>query len=140
VSFSSLLLVDLLYLHAERMNETLSPKALTPAARLKKRGSRFIRFALIFITSVVLVDALVGEKGLLATVRARREYDELAGQIARMRSENARLREAARALREDPDMIEELARRQLGLIKRGEMVFIIKDVTPAERNPPSPKP
>jgi len=122
------------------MSGTIAPKALTRAARLKKRGSRFVRFALIFITSVVLVDALVGEKGLLATIRARREYDELAGQIARMRSENARLRETARALREDPDMIEELARRELGLIKRGEMVFIIKDVTPAERNPPSPKP
>jgi cell division protein FtsB len=72
--------------------------------------------------------------------RARRDYDELAGQIARMRSENARLRDTARALREDPDMIEELARRELGLIKRGEMVFIIKDVAPAERTLPSPKP
>ena len=122
------------------MSETFAPKALTRAARLKKRGSRFVRFALIFMTSVVLVDALVGEKGLLATIRAGREYAELAGQIARMRSENARLRETARALREDPDMIEDLARRELGLIKRGEMVFIIKDVTPAERNAPSSKP
>jgi cell division protein FtsB len=122
------------------MSEISPPKAPTRASRIKKRGSRFIRFALIFMTSVVLVDALVGEKGLLATIRAGREYDQLAGQIARMRSENARLRETARALREDPDMIEELARRELGLIKRGETVFIIKDVTPADRNPPSPKP
>lgn len=94
--------------------------------------------ALIFITSVVLVEALVGEKGLLATIRAGRAYDELATQIAQMRAKNGQLREAARALREDPATIEELARRELGLIKPGETLFIIKDVAPASPTP-SPK-
>lgn len=94
--------------------------------------------ALIFITSVVLVDALVGEKGFLATIRARREYDQLAGELARMRAENARLRETARALREDPATIEELARRELGLLRPGEMLFIIKDVPPADVTPSQP--
>ena len=87
------------------------------------------------MTAVVLIDALVGEKGLLATFRARRGYDQLAGQIARMRAENARLREAARELREDPATIEELARRELGLIRPGETLFIIKDVQPADASP-----
>jgi len=92
--------------------------------------------ALIFITLVVLVDALVGEKGSLATIRARREYDELADQIARTRAENGQLREAARKLREDPATIEELARRELGLIRPGETLFIIKDVAPPNPSPP----
>ena len=48
--------------------------------------------------------------------------------IARQRAENARLRETARRLREDPSAIEEIARRELGLIKPGERVFIVKDV------------
>ena len=39
----------------------------------------------------------------------------------------------ARRLREDPAAIEEIARRELGLIKPGERVFILKDV-------PLPKP
>lgn len=102
----------------------------------KKRGSRLVRMALIFITLVVLVDALVGEKGSLATIRARREYDELADQIARTRAENGQLREAARKLREDPATIEELARRELGLIRPGETLFIIKDVAPPSPSPP----
>jgi cell division protein FtsB len=38
------------------------------------------------------------------------------------------LRELARRLKEDPLAIEEIARRNLGLIKPGEKVFIIKDV------------
>lgn len=65
-------------------------------------------------------------------LRARHEYDELAGTIARQRSENARLREEARRLKDDPSAIEEVARRELGLIKPGERVFIIKDIPPAK--------
>ena len=42
--------------------------------------------------------------------------------------ENARLREEARRLREDPSAIEEIARRELGLIVPGEKLFILKDV------------
>ena len=52
--------------------------------------------------------------------------------LARSRSENARLREQARELREDPAAIEEIARRELGLIRPGEKLFIIKDVHPAD--------
>jgi cell division protein FtsB len=76
------------------------------------------------------VDALVGDQGLVATFRARRQYDELAADIARLRSENAVLREDARRLREDPAAIEEIARRELGLMSPGETVFIIRDIDP----------
>ena len=37
------------------------------------------------------------------------------------------LREQARRLREDPSAIAEIATRELGLIKPGERVFIVKD-------------
>ena len=43
----------------------------------------------------------------------------------------ARLRDTARRLREDPATIEEVARRELGLIKPGEQLFIVRDVVPA---------
>ena len=47
---------------------------------------------------------------------------------SRLRIDNARLRDEARRLREEPAAIEEVARRELGLIRPGETVFIIKDV------------
>jgi cell division protein FtsB len=77
---------------------------------------------------VIVVDGLVGERGLLAILRARQEYDQLAATIASERAENARLREQARRLKDDPAAIEEVARRELGLIRPGERLFIIKDV------------
>ena len=89
-----------------------------------------MRVLLLLLAAAVTVDAVVGDRGLLATLRARHQYDELVASIARQRAENDRLREEARRLREDPDAIEEIARRELGLIRRGEKVFIVKDLKP----------
>jgi cell division protein FtsB len=85
---------------------------------------------LLLVAAVLIVDAVVGDRGLLAMLRARHQYDELAATIARQRSENAKLREEVRRLREDPGAIEEIARRDLGLIRPGEKVFIVKDLPP----------
>ncbi len=89
-----------------------------------------MRILLLVFAGAIVLDAMVGERGLLATLRARREHSELQATIARQRAENARLAEHARRLREDPGTIEEVARRELGLMKPGEKVFIIKDVRP----------
>jgi cell division protein FtsB len=96
------------------------------------RNRRIVQLLVLFVASVIVVDGLVGERGLLAMLRARHQYDELSATIARQRAENARLRDQARRLREDPTAIEEIARRELGLIKPGERVFIVKDVPPAK--------
>jgi cell division protein FtsB len=105
------------------------PIATPPKATLASRGRRLLRHALVFITAVILIDAIAGEKGLLALFEARREYSALERSLERARTENAELREMARRLREDPAAIEEQARRELGLIRPGEILFIVKDIT-----------
>ena len=104
------------------------PTATPLKATLASRGRRLFRHALVFITFVIIVDAVAGEKGLLALLQARRQYSALERSLEQARTENAELRDLARRLREDPRAIEEQARRELGLIKPGEMLFIIKDV------------
>jgi cell division protein FtsB len=93
---------------------------------------RALRYLLVFVGCVLVVDALVGEKGLLAMMKARDEYQALEQSLQAARAENEELREQARRLREDPAAIEELARRELGLIRPGEKLFIVKDVRPAD--------
>jgi cell division protein FtsB len=105
------------------------PGTIPPKPTQAGRGRRLLRHALVFITAVIIIDAIAGEKGLLALLQARREYSSLERSLERARSENAELREMARRLREDPAAIEEQARRELGLIKPGEVLFIVKDVT-----------
>ena len=110
-----------------------APKRRTPKPkRPTTRNRRIVHWLLLLVSSIIVVNGLVGDRGLLAMLRARREGDVLAATIARQRAENARLREQARRLRDDPNAIEEVARRELGLIKPGEKVFIIKDVPPAK--------
>ncbi|MCA1583968.1 MAG: septum formation initiator family protein [Acidobacteria bacterium] len=99
-------------------------------ASVLRTGRRVVRYTLILVTIVLVIDAVVGEKGLLALLKAGREYHAVEVALDRARAENAALREEARRLREDPAAIEELARRELGLIKPGEKLFIIRDVQP----------
>ncbi len=103
------------------------------AQQAQRRGRRILGGLFFFVVCVLVVDALVGDQGLVATMRARKQYDDLAVDLARLRSENASLREDARRLREDPEAIEELARRELGLMSPGEKLFIIRDVEPSPR-------
>jgi cell division protein FtsB len=105
-----------------------TPPAVAPKATLASRGRRLLRHGLIFFTFVIVVDAIAGEKGLLALLQARREYAALERSLERAKAENAGLREEARRLREDPRAVEEHARRELGLIKPGEVVFFVKDI------------
>ena len=109
-----------------------APKRRAAKPKPPDKRRKIVHVLLLFVASLIVVDSLFGERGLLAMLRARQEYDELSATIARQRAENARLREQVRRLLEDPKAIEEVARRDLGLIKPGEKVFIIKDVPPAK--------
>ena len=111
--------------------------AVAPPSRRKSRvptssvpvatRRRTLHLLLVFVTLVLIINALVGERGLTETLRARQKHQELVTSIERLRAENARLRDEARRLRSDPATIEALARQELGLIKPGEMLFIVKD-------------
>jgi cell division protein FtsB len=110
-----------------------SSTARSRSAAARRRGRRAIEYGLLLIGCIVFVDALVGEKGLLETVKKRQEFRTLEQSIQRARAENALLREEARRLRNDPAALEDLARRELGLIKPGEHLFILKDRPTHER-------
>jgi cell division protein FtsB len=108
-----------------------APAPPTPP-RSPGRGRKILRFALLFLTVVVLVDAIVGENGVLALLQARRTFAAVERALQQAKDDNAALRETARRLREDPSAIESVARRDLLLIKPGEKVFIIKDAAPRQ--------
>ena len=78
----------------------------------------------------VIVDAIIGDRGLLATRRASAEYESARAALEEQRAENARLQEQITRLTNDPAAIEELARGELGLMRPGEKLFIVKDLKP----------
>jgi cell division protein FtsB len=106
------------------------PAEPTLRSSFAKQGRRVVRYMLAFVTVVLVIDAVVGEKGLMAMLKARRDFEAVEAALQRARAENAQLRDHARRLREDGSAVEEIARRDLGLIKPGEKLFIIRDVPP----------
>ena len=91
-----------------------------------------LQYLLVLVGSVLVVDALVGDKGVLQMLKKRQEAEALNRKLTAAQAENARLNEVANRLRHDAQAIEDLARRDLGLIKKGEKLFIIRDVGPAD--------
>jgi len=103
-----------------------------PRTRRGRGGVRVLVIVFSLCVSVVVIDAFVGEHGLAALLRTRQENARLAAEVEVRTQENGRLREEIRRLAgEDPAAIEEIARRELGLIRPGERLFIIQDATRA---------
>jgi cell division protein FtsB len=99
-----------------------------------------VHLVLLFVAAVLFINAVVGEGGVVVRQRRRNEYHQLVSELDRLKSANAAMREQNRRLRDDPDALEEAARRDLGLMKRGETVFIIKDHKDHRDHPSAPQP
>jgi len=98
------------------------------AAAVPSTRRKGLQLLLVFVTTVLVINALVGERGLMETLRARREYAELETSLARKRAENARLREHVERLLHDPATIEDIARRAAVALKADERIsaFVVR--------------
>jgi len=114
------------------MIQTTQTTAARADADLPKLGPRrhertWIRGVLLFAALVLFVNSVFGEQGLADSLRARRQVRASHANILSLREENVRLRNQIRRLREDPRAIEDVARRDLGLIRRDEILVVLKD-------------
>jgi cell division protein FtsB len=107
-----------------------TPAGSDPAAP-RQRGRRIVQYGLFFLGCLLFLDALVGEKGFVENLKARQQVQAIERSLGRLKDDNTRLRKDVELLRTDPDTIEGIARRELGLMKPGEKLFIVKDAEPA---------
>ena len=96
------------------------------------RGRRALKVAMWIGAVLLLAEAFFGERGFTAMIEARKQHHAMQSSLDQLRAENAALRSRARRLREDPQAIEEIARRDLRLLAEGEIVFIVKDSKPGK--------
>lgn len=83
--------------------------------------------------ALALLYAVFGDVGIVATWNMRRTEKALMEENAKLREENGRLRDEVARLRSNPAYIEEIARRELGLIGEKEDVIVLdrkKDAAP----------
>ena len=82
---------------------------------------------MLFTAFVLLVNGLIGERGLTELLRARRSFAAAAADLSRLKRDNAILRAQIRRLRSDPGTIEAVARGELGLLRPDEILVTVKD-------------
>jgi cell division protein FtsB len=114
------------------------PLPARPAARRRltaqesrDRRRRLVTWCLSITLGVLVINALIGDSGYLAHLQIRREAAALTADVARLRLENRALQQAGRRLQSDPAAIEDAARRDLGFVRPGETLVIIRDAQPA---------
>jgi len=66
---------------------------------------------------------LFGDMGYLSYKRLVAARGDIQGEIATVKQKNEQLEEEVRALKEDPEAIERLAREDLGLGRKDELIF-----------------
>ena len=93
------------------------------------------------VLALLLVAAILGDKGVLQLRRLRTEVETLHQQVQTLEAENERLSRAIGELRDNPSVIERIAREELGLVRPGESVVRFPRTprsgdTPGAPNPP----
>src|SRR6187401_1217723 len=121
----------------DRPTEAAEPAATPRRPRVRQRlrtpqearewRRRIAGYVLFAVSVVLVVSALVGENGYLATIQAEQEATELNATLQQLREENLKMKDDIRRLREDPAALEDAARQKLNLGKPGETLVIIKD-------------
>ena len=80
----------------------------------------------VLIILALLAMALFGEKGLLRSLQYHRQNQALGAEIRSLEIAREDLRQEIRALRDDMYTIEQVARRELGMVKEDEIVYQFK--------------
>lgn len=76
----------------------------------------------LFISGMILF-AVFGSRGLIQTYQMKAERDRFLSNNARLQEENRRLAEQIQRLKNSNEEVEKIAREELGLVKKGEIVY-----------------
>jgi cell division protein FtsB len=84
---------------------------------------RMIPLWLILIVLVMFGFALLGERGALRAFQTYQHKQELEQRLADLQEQQVQLREEIRRLQKDRDYWEQLARKELGMVREGELIY-----------------
>jgi cell division protein FtsB len=83
--------------------------------------------AAILITGYFATLLIFSDKGLAKLWELTQTHRRLTQEIKGLEERNEKLRQKAQALRQDPEAIESIARQELGLAKKGELIYQFKE-------------
>ena len=95
------------------------------------QNKKILKFLGYAVLAVIAYFFLAGNAGLIHLIQAKIEKGKIEKEILQLEEENRKATAEIQALRSDLKSVERIAREELGLIKKGEVVykFIIKKET-----------
>jgi len=78
------------------------------------------------LTIVFFISFFFSDRGYPELQHAQKRVDGLRGEIAHLQSENARLRAEIESVKRSTYAVERIAREDLGMSKKGEVVYMVK--------------
>jgi len=119
-----------------RQSSPAKPRRAAGSDAVSAVRRRMMRTGLVLVLVFAVVDGVFGERGLLANMDVRRRIAVQQSTIDELTKRNNAITEDIRRLREDPAAVEELAREELGLMKDGELLIILRDTPENAAQPP----
>jgi len=101
---------------------------LAPAREPAAPGNKnLITIWLLIIIVVMLGYAVFGSRGVLRILQAERQQQQLETELLSLQQEKQLLREEIERLRTDKEYWEQLARKKLGMVREGELIYHLPD-------------
>ena len=81
---------------------------------------------LFFVILLILWIVFAPSRGILALYKSQMKIERLQAENRRLEEKNKVLQEEINWLRDDPDYLEKKARKEYGLLKENEVLYIFK--------------
>jgi cell division protein FtsL len=87
------------------------------------------RILILILISLLILGSLTffGENGILHLFGLQKELARIKEKNVKLEEENQRLKEEVKRLQSDKRYIEEIARKELGMVKEGEIIYQFED-------------
>jgi len=82
-----------------------------------------ILILLLFLFLIFGFFTFFGDKGIIHLLRLQKEWGRIKEANVKMEEENRKLREEVKRLQYEKRYIEEIARKELGMVKEGEVIY-----------------
>jgi cell division protein FtsB/cell division protein DivIC len=102
---------------------------------LKKLSKKPFLLLVLLLFLILGFFTFSGDKGILHLLRLQKELARIKETNVKIEEENRRLREEVSRLQHDKRYIEEIARKELGMVKEGEVIYQF-DTPKAEKEKP----
>ena len=89
----------------------------------QKFGKKKVLLVILFLFLIFGFFTFFGDKGILQLLRLQKELVRIKEVNVKTEEENRKLREEVKRLQHEKRYIEEIARKELGMVKEGEVIY-----------------